>query len=75
MKLLSPASKNSSAPREPTEEVKIMRMMVIRVMMLMERNYCLKRSKWLVKRTHIGDDDDVGGGDNDDDGDEPVITF
>ena len=52
-----------------------MRMMVIRVMMLMERNYCLKRSKWLVKRTHIGDDDDVGGADNDDDGDEPVITF
>ena len=35
MKLLSPASKNSSAPREPTEEVKIMRMMMlIRVMML-----------------------------------------
>ena len=51
MKLLSPASKNSSAPREPTEEVKIMRMrlIVITVMMLMERNYCFKRSKWLVK--------------------------
>ena len=49
MKLLSPASKNSSAPREPTEEVKIMRMMLIGVIMLMERNYCFKRSKWLVK--------------------------
>ena len=49
MKLLSPASKNSSAPREPTEEVKIMRMMLIGVMMLIERNYCFKRSKWLVK--------------------------
>ena len=34
MKLLSPASKNSSAPREPTEEVKNMRMVLIRVMML-----------------------------------------
>ena len=76
MKLLSPASKNSSAPREPTEEVKIMRMrlIVITVMMLMERNYCFKRSKWLANRTHVGDDDG-GGGDNDDDGDEPVITF
>ena len=49
MKLLSPASKNSSAPREPTEEVMIMRMMLIGVMMLVERNYCFKRSKWLVK--------------------------
>ena len=45
-------------------------------MMLMERNYCFKRSKWLAKRTHVGDDDDCGGGgDNEDDGDEPVITF
>ena len=86
MKLLSPASKNSSAPREPTEEVKIMRimlirvmmlimrMMLIRVMMLMERNYCFKRSKWLAKRTHVGDEGG-GGGDNEDDGDELVITF
>ena len=56
MKLLSPASKNSSAPREPTEEVKIMRMrlIVITVMMLMERNYCFKRSKWLVKMILVG---------------------
>ena len=37
-------------------------------MMLMERNYCFKRSKWLAKRTHVGDDDG-GGSDNDDDGD------
>ena len=74
MKLLSPASKSSSAPREPTEEVKIMRMVLIRVMMLMERNYCFKRSKWLAKITHVGDDDG-GGGDNEDDGDELVITF
>ena len=51
-----------------------MRMMLIRVMMLMERNYCVKRSKWLAKRTHVGDDDG-GGGDNEDDSDEPVITF
>ena len=74
MKLLSPASKSSSAPREPTEEVKIMRMVLIRVMMLMERNYCFKRSKWLAKRTHVNDDDGDGG-DNEDDGDELVITF
>ena len=74
MKLLSPASKNSSAPREPTEEVKNFRMMLNRVMMLMEGNYCFKRSKSLAKRTHVGDDDG-GGGDNEDDGDEPVITF
>ena len=51
-----------------------MRMVLIRVMMLMERNYCFKRSKWLAKRTHVGDDDG-GGGDNEDDGDEPLITF
>ena len=34
MKLLSPASKNSSAAREPTEEVKNRRIMLIRVMVL-----------------------------------------
>ena len=50
-----------------------MRMVLITVMMLVERNY-FKRSNWLAKRTHLGDDDGSGG-DNNDDGDEPVITF
>ena len=48
--------------------------MLIRVMMLMEMNYCFKRSKCKAKRTHV-DDDNGGGGGNEDDGDEPVITF